>query len=183
MGAHYERSGAHRSTPASPEGGGGARRIAAIDEPDLNAATDRAGSERAAVVPRPLSVTPSSLFRAIVVIGVVAVVAVIGARAAEPVMWFVEAAVVAGLAGPLVHRLARHMPTWVAVLALTGAALAVVAALAAAAFGELHGEAERFRDIEHGVRFLRAALAEAYRNVGKLDKAMTAELRAKGTLA
>ncbi|QDT74399.1 alkaline phosphatase family protein [Lacipirellula limnantheis] len=28
-----------------------------------------------------------------------------------------------------------------------------------------------------------AALAEAYRNVGKLDKAMTAELRAKGTLA
>ena len=171
MGAHYERSGAHRSTPASSERGGRARRIAAIDEPDLNAPTDRAGSEHAAaattatttptgsgatgatggsgataVAPRPLSVTPSSLFRAIVVIGVVTLVAVIGARAAEPVMWFVEAAVVAGLAGPLVHRLARHMPTWVAVLALTGAALAVVAALGAAAFGELHGEAERFRD-------------------------------------
>lgn len=97
-------------------------------------------------MPRPLSITPSSLFRAIVVIGVVALVAVIGARAAEPVMWFVEAAVVAALAGPLVHRLSRHMPSWVAVLALTGAALVVVTALGALAFSELHGEAERFRD-------------------------------------
>lgn len=61
-------------------------------------------------------------------------------------MWFVEASVVAALAWPLVQRMGRHMPAWVAVLALTGAALVAVGVIGAAAFTELHEEAERFRD-------------------------------------
>lgn len=79
------------------------------------------------------------------VVAVVALGAAILARAAGPVMWFVEASVIAALAWPLVQRLGRHIPSWVAVLALTAATLAVVSGLGAAVFTELHHETVRFR--------------------------------------
>ncbi|UDY33991.1 AI-2E family transporter [Dermatobacter hominis] len=84
--------------------------------------------------------------RAILVVGVVAVCVGVALRAAGPVMWFVEAALVAALAAPVLGRMRRHMPAAVAVLALTAAALVVVGVLGAVAFSELHDEAFRFRD-------------------------------------
>jgi predicted PurR-regulated permease PerM len=93
-----------------------------------------------------LRLTTPSLVRAIVVVGITAIVVGVVVRAAGPVMWFVEAAVVAALAAPVLTRMRRHMPAAVAVLALTAAALVVVGVLAAVAFSELHDEAFRFRD-------------------------------------
>ncbi len=95
--------------------------------------------------PELLRITPSSLFRAIAVVAIVALGAAILARAAGPVMWFVEAAVVAALAWPLVQKLGRHIPSWVAVIVLTAATIAVVSGLGAAVFTELHHETVRFR--------------------------------------
>lgn len=93
-----------------------------------------------------LRLTTSSLVRAIAVVAVVGIVVGVAARAAGPVMWFVESAVVAALAAPVLTRMRRHMPAAVAVLALTAAALVVVGVLGAVAFSELHDEAFRFRD-------------------------------------
>jgi predicted PurR-regulated permease PerM len=120
-------------------------------ESSASGATSASGSGRtattgaAADAPGLLRITPSSLFRAIAVVAIVTLGAAILARAAGPVMWFVEAAVVAALAWPLVQRLGRHIPSWVAVLVLTAATLAVVSGLGAAMFTELHHETVRFR--------------------------------------
>ncbi len=70
----------------------------------------------------------------------------IAVRAAHPLMWFLEAAVIAALAWPVVQRLGRYVPAWVAVLLLTGAVAVVVGAIGAAGFTELQHEAGRFRD-------------------------------------
>jgi len=107
--------------------------------------------------PRPLRFTTPSLFRAILVVGTVALIAMLAARAAHPVMWFLEASVVAALTWPLLQRMSRHMPSAVAVLVLTAAAIAVVGVLGAAAFSELHHEADRFRSsVPAAVRELQA---------------------------
>lgn len=92
-----------------------------------------------------MRVTSASLFRATLAVGAVALIAVLAARAAGPVMWFIEASVVAALAWPVLQRMERHMPSAVAVLALTALALGLVGILGASAFSELHHESERFR--------------------------------------
>lgn len=113
-------------------------------EPDASTGT-AGGALTPDLPPRQLRFTTSSLFRAILVIGAVALVATLAARAAEPVMWFVEASVVAALAWPVLQRMSRRMPSAVAVLALTAAGLILVGILGAAAFDELHHETNRFR--------------------------------------
>jgi predicted PurR-regulated permease PerM len=80
------------------------------------------------------------------VIAVAGLIVGIAVRAAGPVMWFVEAAVVAALGAPLVARMRRHMPAAVAIVLLTLGALLVVGVLGAVAFNELHEEAARFRE-------------------------------------
>ncbi|MFZ4517475.1 MAG: AI-2E family transporter [Microthrixaceae bacterium] len=90
--------------------------------------------------------SPASLARAVLVVGAGLAIAAILVLARHPLMWFLEAAVLAALAAPAVERLRRHVPAWVAVLGITAATVAVVAALAAAGFTELRAEAERFQD-------------------------------------
>ncbi len=53
---------------------------------------------------------------------------------------------IATLARPLVVRLGRRMPEWLAVLAITVAAVLVVAGLAAVGFGELRAESARLAE-------------------------------------
>jgi predicted PurR-regulated permease PerM len=145
-----------RSMPADPSSGRrqDARRIAGIDTgtappsgaipPSADPPVDLDGT-----APRPapiLRLTTPSLVRAIAVVAITAIVVGVAVRAAGPVMWFVEASVVAALAAPVLARMRRHMPAAVAVLALTAGALVVVGVLAAVAFSELHDEAFRFRD-------------------------------------
>jgi predicted PurR-regulated permease PerM len=93
-----------------------------------------------------LRLTPVSVVRAVVIVGVTIVVAGVTVRAAHPLMWFLQAAVVAALSWPVVKRLSRHMPSWVAILGLTLAAAIAVGALGAAGFTELESEARRFQD-------------------------------------
>jgi len=93
-----------------------------------------------------LRLTPVSVVRAVVIVGVTIVVAGVTVRAAHPLMWFLQAAVVAALSWPVVQRLSRHMPSWVAILGLTLVAAVAVAALGATGFSELESEARRFQD-------------------------------------
>lgn len=81
-----------------------------------------------------------------VVIGLFVVITGVVVRAAHPLMWFVEASVIAALSWAAVQRVARHVPAWVAVLILTGAAAAAVSAVGTAGFTELQNESVRFRD-------------------------------------
>jgi predicted PurR-regulated permease PerM len=98
-------------------------------------------------VTRPtLRLSAGSVVRAVVIVGVFVGVAGVVVRAAHPIVWFVEASVIAALAWPAVQRLSRHMPAWLAVLGLTAAAAVVVGAIGAAGFTELQNEATRFRD-------------------------------------
>ena len=91
-----------------------------------------------------LRITPTSLIRATLILAGSLVVALVASRATTTLWWFAQAAVFAALAYPLVERLGRHMPKFVAVLVLTGALAAVVAALGTVAFTELRAEADRF---------------------------------------
>lgn len=89
--------------------------------------------------------SPPSLARAVLVVGVGLAVGGILVRARHPLTWFLEAAVIAGLAAPVVQRLRRRVPAWLAVGGLTLAAVVVVAGLAAAGFSEVRSEVDRFR--------------------------------------
>ena len=91
-----------------------------------------------------LRLTPSSIVRTVVIVGVAVVVAGVTVRAVHPLMWFLQASVVAALSWPVIQRLARVMPAWLAVLALTAAVAVVVGAIGTAGFTELQNEAERF---------------------------------------
>ena len=91
-----------------------------------------------------LRFTPSSVLRAAVMIGVSILVAGVAVRAAHPIMWFLQASVIAALAWPVIGRLKRHMPSWVAILGLTIAVAVVVGILGAVGFSELQNESKRF---------------------------------------
>ncbi|MFZ4668358.1 MAG: AI-2E family transporter [Microthrixaceae bacterium] len=84
--------------------------------------------------------------RAVLIIGAFAAVATLAVRAAHPLVAFLEAAVIAALARPVVMRLARRMPAWCAVLAVTAVAIGALATLGAVGFGELRSESTRFAD-------------------------------------
>ena len=91
-----------------------------------------------------LRITPTSLIRATLILAGSLVVALVATRATTTLWWFAQAVVFAALAYPLVERLGRHMPKFVAVLVLTGVLAAAVGGLAAVAFTELRAEADRF---------------------------------------
>lgn len=91
-----------------------------------------------------MRITPSSLVRATLVVAASLVVALVASRATTTLWWFAQSAVFAALAYPLVQRLGRHMPKFVAVLAITGGLALGVAGLGAVAFTELRAEANRF---------------------------------------
>lgn len=84
--------------------------------------------------------------RAVLIIGAFAAVATLAVRAAHPLVAFLEAAVIAALARPVVMRLARRIPAWCAVLAVTAVAIGALATLGAVGFGELRSESTRFAD-------------------------------------
>ncbi len=91
-----------------------------------------------------LRITPTSLIRATLILAGSLVVALVATRATTTLWWFAQATVFAALAFPLVERLGRHMPKFVAVLVLTGVLAAAVGVLGAVAFTELRAEADRF---------------------------------------
>ena len=91
-----------------------------------------------------LRITPTSLIRATLIVAGSLLVATVATRATTTLWWFAQAAVFAALAYPLVERLGRHMPKFVAVLVLTGVLALVVGGLATVAFTELQAEADRF---------------------------------------
>ena len=91
-----------------------------------------------------LRITPTSLIRATLIVAGSLLVALVATRATTTLWWFAQATVFAALAYPLVERLGRHMPKFVAVLVLTGVLALVVGGLAAVAFTELRAEASRF---------------------------------------
>lgn len=97
-----------------------------------------------------LHLTLRSILRAVLVAGATIVVFVVATRATETLWWFAQAAVIAALAYPLVQRASRHMPAFVAVLALTLVAALVAAGLVAVVLGELRTESERFRQAVPG---------------------------------
>jgi predicted PurR-regulated permease PerM len=104
-------------------------------------------------VPTPtptLHLTPRSILRAVVVVGVALAVFVVASRATETLWWFVQAAVLAALAYPAVQRMSRHMPAFVAFLLLTAMVALLAAGLTAVALGELRTESQRFRDAVPG---------------------------------
>ena len=84
--------------------------------------------------------------RAVLVLAAAALLGAVALRAVHPLVSFLEAAVIAALARPAVVRLGRRIPQWLAVLALTGVALVVIAALGALGFGELRTETSRFAE-------------------------------------
>lgn len=93
-----------------------------------------------------LRISNRSIVRGMVVAGLFLVVATVAGRATGTLSWFVEAAVFAALGWPLVQRLGRHMPKFVAVLVLTAAVAGIVAGLAATGLVEMQAESTRFRD-------------------------------------
>ena len=93
-----------------------------------------------------LHLTTRSLVRAVLVGTTLLVVFVVATRATETLWWFAQAAALAALTGPLVHRMSRRMPAFVAVLLLTLVAALVAAGLAAVVLDELRTESRRFRE-------------------------------------
>ena len=91
-----------------------------------------------------LRVSPPSIVRAVVIVGVVVGLSAIALRATHPLVNFLEAAVIAALARPVVVRMGRKMPEWVAVMLLTLAVVLAVAGLGASGFSELRSETSRF---------------------------------------
>ena len=93
-----------------------------------------------------LRISGRSIARAALVVGVFFIVATVAGRATGTLTWFVEAAVFAALGWPLVQRLGRHMPKFVAVLVLTAMLAGVVALIAFTGLMELREESDRFRE-------------------------------------
>jgi len=93
-----------------------------------------------------LRVSGRSIARAALVVAAFFIVATVAGRATGTLAWFLEAAVFAALSWPLVRRLGRHMPKFVAVLVLTAMVAGVVALLALTGLMELRAESDRFRD-------------------------------------
>ena len=93
-------------------------------------------------VPTPtptLHLTPRSILRAVVVVGVALAVFVVASRATATLWWFVQAAVLAALAYPAVQRMSRPMPAFVAFLLLTAVVSAFVAFPAGAQAAAVEG--------------------------------------------
>jgi predicted PurR-regulated permease PerM len=82
--------------------------------------------------------------RAVLLVGLSLLLAGLAVRAAHPLVWFMNASVIAALSWPVVQRMRRHMPAWAAVVLLTVAVLGALAGLAAVGFSELQSEAGRF---------------------------------------
>jgi predicted PurR-regulated permease PerM len=97
-----------------------------------------------------LHLTPRSIVRAVVIAGALLAAFAIAARATETLWWFAQAVVLAALAYPMVQRLSRHMPAFVAVLLLTAITAGLFAGLVAVGLDELRGESQRFRDAVPG---------------------------------
>ncbi len=91
-----------------------------------------------------LRITPTSLIRATLIVAGSLLVAMVASKATTTLWWFAQATVFAALAYPLVERLGRHMPKFVAVLVITGGVALAAAGLSAVAFTELRAEADRF---------------------------------------
>lgn len=96
--------------------------------------------------PTTLRISNRSIVRAMVIVGLFAIVVTVAARATGILSWFVQAAVFAALGWPLVQRLGRHMPKFVAVLLITAVIAGIVSALAATGLVEMQAESTRFRD-------------------------------------
>ncbi len=93
-----------------------------------------------------LRITPRSIVRAIVLVGVFGLVATVVYRATGTLAWFVQAAVFAALGWPLVQRLGRHMPKFVAILLITAVIAGLAGMLGATGLVEMQAESTRFRD-------------------------------------
>lgn len=89
--------------------------------------------------------TSGSLLRASLIVVAWVIGLVVAHRARADLVWFLEAAVVAGLAHPAVTRLGRTVPAWLAVLGVSTAALALAALFGYVVFAEMRAEAEAFR--------------------------------------
>lgn len=91
-----------------------------------------------------LRLTPRSVVRAVLIVAVTLLVAGMAVRAAHPLVWFLNASVIAAVSWPAIQHLRRHLPAWAAVLLLTVSVLGVLAGLAVAGFTELQQEAAKF---------------------------------------
>ena len=78
-----------------------------------------------------LRLSPTSILRAVLIVGVWALVSAIVLRATHPLVNFLEAAVIAALSRPVVVRMGRRMPEWLAVVLLTVGILVAVLLTAA----------------------------------------------------
>ncbi|CAN5477493.1 hypothetical protein BH10ACT3_BH10ACT3_13130 [soil metagenome] len=107
-----------------------------------------------------LRISNRSIVRAVVIAGAYLVAATVIGRATGTLSWFIEAAAFAALGYPLVQRLGRHMPKFVAILLLTAVVAGVVSLLAATALKEMQSESARFR------RSVPAAVADLERTDG-----------------
>jgi predicted PurR-regulated permease PerM len=113
-----------------------------------------------------LRISNRSIVRAVVIMGAFFVVATVASRATGTIGWFFEAAVFAALGYPLVQRLGRHMPKFVAILLLTGIVAALAGVLGATGLTEMQAESTRFqRSVPSAVREL-----ESNRGIGAIIK-------------
>jgi predicted PurR-regulated permease PerM len=93
-----------------------------------------------------LRISNRSIVWAVVLLGAFVLVATVVRRAVGTIGWFFEAAVFAALAYPLVQRLGRHMPKFVAILLLTAVVATLAGVLGATGLTEMQTESTRFRD-------------------------------------
>jgi predicted PurR-regulated permease PerM len=91
-----------------------------------------------------LRITPGSIVRAVLIVAAWLVALVVLRRAQTALVWFVEGAVIASLAWPIVNSLRRWMPRWLALVVVTAVAALVVVLLGAGVFNELRSEADQF---------------------------------------
>lgn len=97
----------------------------------------------AARVPR-LSVTPGSIVRAVLLVAGWLVVLTVLARARGPIVLFVLGFVVAAVVYPLVVRLRRRVPVWVAVVVVSALVALVVGVVGVRIYDEVNQQVDTF---------------------------------------
>ncbi len=90
-----------------------------------------------------LRISTPSILRAVVLVGAWSLALTVATRSSTALVWFAEAAVIAGLALPIVDRLGRHVPRGVAIVLLSLGVAAVAVGLSATVFVELQAQARQ----------------------------------------
>lgn len=90
-----------------------------------------------------LRISTPSVVRAVLIVGAWLLAVVVATRSSTALVWFAEAALVAGLAWPVVERMSRHVPRAVALVLLSVGSLAVVLGVSATVFVELQAQARQ----------------------------------------